>query len=143
MRLRRIAPVIALVVVVFGVGAAAGPAEQEVRGLEETWLQNEDNPAVLENILADDFVHVLPVGFITKAEHMDFVRKHPRPATEKRKFEELRVRVYGETAVATGIVNATMGGEARRMAFTDVFVRRDGKWQAVNAQETPLSTAPQ
>jgi hypothetical protein len=40
--------------------------EQEVRTLEQRWLENEDRPDVLQSILADDFVHVLPSGFISK-----------------------------------------------------------------------------
>jgi hypothetical protein len=31
------------------------------------------------------------------------------------------------------------GKELSRWLFTDVFVRRDGRWQAVNAQETPVA----
>ena len=34
--------------------------------LEIRWLGNEGNPAVLDSILADDFVHVLPTGLINK-----------------------------------------------------------------------------
>ena len=120
---------------------SAQSAEQSVRSLEEQWLANESNPAVLESILADDFVHVLPVGFISKQEQLGFVRSHPQPAGEIRRFEELKVRVYGDTAIATGIVEARegQGAQPRRTMFTDVFVRRNGKWQAVNAQELPLA----
>ena len=118
-------------------------AEQAIREVEEQWLQNESNPAVLESILADDFVHVLPAGFISKQEQLSFVRNHPRPAGETRRFEELRVRVYGDTAIATGIVDARedQSRQPQRTMFTDVFVRRHGKWQAVNAQELPLAMA--
>jgi len=51
------------------------------------------------------------------------------------------VRVYGRTAIATGIViNTGAGGaDAQRSIFTDVFVLRNGTWQAVNAQENALS----
>jgi len=118
-------------------------AEQAIRELEEQWLQNVSNPAVLESILAEDFVHVLSAGFISKQEQLDFVRSHPRPADETRRFEELKIRVYGDTAIATGIVDAMQGdeGQPKRNMFTDVFVKRKGKWQAVNAQELPLATA--
>jgi hypothetical protein len=54
------------------------------------------------------------------------------------------VRIYGEVAIATGIVSTVRdpGNKANRTAFTDVFVRREGKWLAVNAQELPLQSQP-
>ncbi|HEX4567222.1 MAG TPA: DUF4440 domain-containing protein [Vicinamibacterales bacterium] len=60
-------------------------------------------------------------------------------AAQRQRFEELRVRVFGTAAIATGIVAATAtDGKTRKTAFTDVFAHRDGRWSAVNAQETPL-----
>lgn len=116
-------------------------ATQTIRQLEQRWLANEDNPAVLDSILANDFIHVLPEGFISKQEHMAFVRSHPfRQAT--RKFERLDVRIYGTVAIATGVVLAIPAGTGtpERTLFTDVFAFRHGHWQAVNAQETRAAT---
>ena len=49
-------------------------------------------------------------------------------------FTGLRVLIYGDIAIATGsVVN---GGD--RTVFTDVFARRDGRWQAINAQENAV-----
>ncbi|MGH9764542.1 MAG: hypothetical protein ACREDR_34710 [Blastocatellia bacterium] len=39
------------------------------------------------------------------------------------------------------IATTADGTETRRTVFTDVFVYRDGKWQAINAQENVVSTA--
>ncbi len=52
--------------------------------------------------------------------------------------------VYGMTALVRGIVTTTNveGSVIDRLLFTDVFVFRDGKWQAVSAQENSV-TAPQ
>jgi hypothetical protein len=114
--------------------------EQEVKAVEQRWLENEDRPDVVQSILADDFVHVLPVGFISKEDQLAFLSKHPNAFPGSKHFEDLRVRIYGEVAIATGIVSTIhdSGAKAKRTAFTDVFVRRDGKWLAVNAQELPL-----
>ena len=52
------------------------------------------------------------------------------------------MRIYGTTAVANGIVAATLpDGRVQKTAFTDVFAFRGDRWQAVSAQELPL--APQ
>jgi hypothetical protein len=49
--------------------------EQALRQLEEKWLAAQDDPGTLESILADDFIHVLSVGFVTKEEQLDYMRK--------------------------------------------------------------------
>jgi hypothetical protein len=115
-------------------------AEQEVKAVEQRWLENEERPEFVESILADDFVHVLPAGMINKEEHLNYLRQHPHAFPGAKHFEELRVRIYGEVAIANGIVSTVRdsGRSPKRRVFTDVFVRREGKWLAVNAQETPL-----
>jgi hypothetical protein len=114
------------------------PAKRELVTLEQRWLQGEDDPATQEQILADDFVHVLPSGMISKKDQIDFVRSRKRSADElRRHFEQLRIRIYGTVGVVNGMVVATdkSGAAVRKTIFTDVFAYRDGTWQAVNAQE--------
>lgn len=106
--------------------------------LESRWLSLEDDPTALESILASDFLHVVPVGIITKGEQLKFMREHPAPQTKVQKhFEDMHVRVYGNVGIVNGSVVATESGTTQRTLFTDVFAYRDGKWQAVNAQELP------
>ena len=66
--------------------------------------------------------------------------EHPRPAGWGARFDKLKVRVYGSTAIANGIVEASDSPEAklRKTIFTDVFVYRDNRWEAVNAQENEI-----
>jgi hypothetical protein len=101
----------------------------------------ENDPVALEDILAPDFLHVVPVGIITKEEHIRFLREHPAPGqhTHKR-FEDLHVRIYGDTGIVNGTVIETTDRGERKTLFTDVFAYRDGKWQAVTAQELPVAT---
>lgn len=125
-------------------GGSSSAAQQAVIQLEQKWLQNEYDPATLNSILADDFVHVLPNGFISKQQHIGYVQAHPQQKLLKRQFEQLRVRIYGKVAIANGIVaelpaKAAKDGAALKTFFTDVFVFRNERWQAVNAQETPMS----
>jgi hypothetical protein len=115
---------------------------QDLTALEEAWLHARD-AATLERILADDFVHPVPQGyFLTKGEHIEWFRKHPPAAGRQERFESLQIRILGlarEVGIATGIVLVTTpGGREERSVFTDVFVERDGRWQAVNAQENPV-----
>jgi hypothetical protein len=50
------------------------------------------------------------------------------------------VRFYGDVAIVNGSVIATGNGgkELDRTMFTDVFILRQGRWQAVNGQENAV-----
>lgn len=52
------------------------------------------------------------------------------------------MRIYGETAIANGLVigNDASGKQIDRSIFRDVFVYRDGRWRAVNAQENRIAS---
>ena len=107
--------------------------------MENHWLQVENDPNALESILAPDFLHVVPMGIITKEEQLNFMRKHPAPEQRsERHFEDIHVRVYGSVGIVNGMV-VEIGTARRKTLFTDVFAYRDGQWQAVSAQELPAA----
>ena len=113
--------------------------KQELIDLENHWLAAEGNPDALESILASDFLHVVPIGIITKRDQLNFMREHPSPGPVPRKyFEDIHVRVYGNVGIVNGIVVEAGTSAPRKTLFTDVFAYRDGRWQAVNAQELPF-----
>jgi hypothetical protein len=58
----------------------------------------------------------------------------------KKPFDSLKVRLYGDVGIANGIVVASdeHGKDVNQTIFTDVFVYRDGRWQAINAQENKV-----
>jgi Domain of unknown function (DUF4440) len=119
--------------------SARDPAKdrQAIIELEQEWLHAHD-AVTLDRILASDFVHVIPVDhFLDKQEHIDWVVKHPQPKDRHTKFDKLNVRLYGDMGIVNGSVIATdeSGKELDHTMFTDVFIFRDGRWQAVNAQE--------
>jgi hypothetical protein len=87
---------------------------------------------------ASDFVHVVPVGlFLKKRQHIDWVVAHPEPKERHTKFDKLNVRLYGDVGIENESVIATdeNGKELDCAMFTDIFVFRGDRWQAVNAQE--------
>ena len=117
-------------------------SRNRVRAASFGWLQVEDDPVALEGILAPDFLHVVPGAIITKDQHLQFLREHPAGGQRpEKRFEDLHVRVYGEAGIVNGVVIETTDHGERKTLFTDVFACRDGKWQAVSAQELPV-TAP-
>jgi hypothetical protein len=126
-------------------GRQAQKDRQAIIALEQEWLHAEHDAATLDRILAPDFVHVVPVDhFLTKQEHIDWAVKHPESKERHTRFDNLNVRIYGDVGIANGSVVATdaSGKELDRTMFTDVFVHRDGRWQAVNAQENDVRPMP-
>ncbi len=119
---------------------SAEKSKQELLALETRWLQVDDDPMALEGILAPDFLHVVPGAIITKDQHLQFLREHPAGGQRpEKRFEDLHVRVYGDAGIVNGAVIETTDHGERKTLFTDVFAYRDGKWQAVSAQELPAA----
>ena len=115
--------------------------QKTVETLEKQWLAAEHERAALDTILAVDFVHPVSAGvFLTKPQHIDWAVAHPAPKDRRQQFDQLQVRVYGSAAVVTGMVISTdRAGHEDKTVFTDVFAKRNGRWQAVNAQENAVS----
>jgi hypothetical protein len=119
---------------------SAARDRQTLIDLENEWL-NTNDAQTLDRILASDFVHPVFTGdFLTKAQHIDWFTTHPRPANLKPRFERLDIRLYGDVGIANGTVMMSdeNGKETGRNVFTDVFAYRDGRWQAINGQETDV-----
>src|SRR6266516_5111755 len=128
-------------------GSVRRAAQRDGDGLEaieRQWLASEHDSAALGRILAEDFLHPVPAGvFLTKAQHIEWAARHPAPSGQQQRFDQIRIRRYGDVGLVTGLVVTTEGdGREVRTVFTDVFVRRNGRWQAVNAQENAVQPVP-
>jgi len=59
--------------------------------------------------------------------------------------DHVKVRIYGDTAIVTYLSTAKgtdpLGAIDDQRLFTRVFVRRDGRWQQVHSQPTPIRLA--
>ncbi len=73
---------------------------------------------------------------LPKDEQLSYMRKHPaqRPSPTKH-FEDMHVRIYRSVGIVNGVVVRGEAGATYLTLFTDVFTYRQGKWQAVTAQE--------
>ena len=116
------------------------------------YLENEWNDAALkrdlnwhERNLARDFRRVSSRNgaLRTKAEQIQMIRED-KSTFDSSELSDTNVRVDGNTAVVNG-VGRVRGREAdgkpfdRRVRFTDVFIKRDGRWQVWSSQGTPIS----
>ena len=111
---------------------------QTLKATEQAWLDAEKNhdAATFEKLVADDWIAITPDGKSqTKAERVAEIKAaHVTSAT----MGDMKVRVFGDTAVVTGTddeVTMTDGKKSSdHYVWTDVFVRRNGKWLAVASQ---------
>jgi ketosteroid isomerase-like protein len=105
-------------------------------------IRQKDAPT-LAPMLADDFCYRTHFGAETdKAGFLQSVTSSPFEILSLH-GEELNVNIYGDTAVLTGVQIAEARppeGEKEEsvVAFTDVFVRRDGRWLMVLAYGVEL-----
>jgi len=91
-------------------------------------------------LVADDWIIVDPNGEIVDRTRFFEVIKSGALTHDVMESEDFRVRVYGDSAVVTAITSSKgkfMGQEfSTRERATDVFVKRDGRWQCVLTQLT-------
>jgi ketosteroid isomerase-like protein len=91
-------------------------------------------------LLADDWsVTHIDAMVITKEQALEMCRTGPSVTSA---VDQLAVRSYGDTAIVTGRTQAMVSGPSPQtvvLRFTDVFVRRDGRWIAVASHATRLA----
>jgi ketosteroid isomerase-like protein len=121
-------------------------AEQELLNLQREWLDayQKHDATALERIEADDFTLTEGDGKVTtKAEDVASVRnaKPPQP-DDAFDVEDVKVRLYGDTAVLIGrvIIKYRNRGKlvAEQYRYTDTYLKRRGRWQVVASQLTRM-----
>lgn len=98
--------------------------------------------ALAERQLAEDFVRTGPRGEVwDRAQTLANFPSGDGTAARSVTFEDERIRIYGDTAVVTGL--GVMKGKDKqgrpfevRHRCTFVLVKRDGRWQAVAVHQT-------
>ena len=98
--------------------------------------------ATLEGLTSDDYILINANGQLSdKAKTMSDI-KNGVIKLSANDVSDMKVRVYGDTAVVTGKSTAkgTIGGRTLTgpVMFTRVYVKKNGKWQSVAFQQTPI-----
>ena len=96
----------------------------------------------IERLVAVDWIIVGPDGEIVERARFFEVIKSGAMTHDTMESEDFRIRVYGDSAVVTGITRTKgkfMGQEfSTQERSTDVFINRDGQWQCVLTHLTRL-----
>jgi len=116
-------------------------ARQTILRLEEAWkvAQRNTDTSAFARLLAPDFTFIGTSGSLRDRAGYAGSRTGswiPQGATFT--VTDLRVRIYGATAVVTGREHTTGPRFTGSTRFTHVWVRRRGDWQMVAAQRTAI-----
>jgi len=87
----------------------------------------------LQNVLADDLTYTHSNGLVeTKAEHLGNIQSGAI-TYKSMQPENINVKVYGKSAVITGVVNVDGVYEGKafalRLRYTDVYIKKKGTWK--------------
>jgi uncharacterized protein (TIGR02246 family) len=135
---------ITLLAIVSSVPAfAQSAASREVLKLHKEYEEAiaRRDASVHERLFAADYTYTPGNGnLMGRAEHMNFTKSGTVDVKSLRS-EDVRVRVFGDTAIVTGMwvsVDRRAGQEfaERRTRYILVFVRRGRQWQIVAEQRT-------
>ena len=118
--------------------------QDEILKLEKGFTQAilKNDAEAIGRFLADDWIIIDPDGGIVDKVRFLGVVKSGALIHERMDSEEIRVRVYGDSAVVTALT-ATKGNFmghdfTNEERATDVFVKINGRWQCVVSHLTRM-----
>ena len=125
-----------------------GNVEQSIKAMTEQDRQAglKGDVATLDKLLADDFITIRVNGAtFTKAEVLENF-KSGKLKYEAIEISDMKVRVYGDTALVNATANVKghfgatdLSGQYRSVR---VWVKRKGQWQSVSFQVTRIAPQP-
>jgi len=124
--------------------SAASSEVVALKQLERDWndAQKSKDVEKLNLIIGDDWIGVGYDG--NKSNKQDFIRdvKSSSSKLESFEFGDIDVKLMGNVAVVQGgdtEKSSTHGEDSSgKWVWTDVFVKRDGRWQAVRSQSAKV-----
>ena len=136
---------IAATLVATAAGAQVKSDQQILIELERAWdaAFHRQDAKFIETLLADEFVATYGDGSRgDKAKELSLVADN-KQQVDSRRLDEFIVKTFGNTAVVwfTQILVGPVNGKPTeiRYRYVDVWVMRDGRWQAVASQSTRVN----
>jgi ketosteroid isomerase-like protein len=140
--------VVCLLALSLGVAPAfaksGGRAEDQIKKLEQDWAAAmvKDGPAEVDKYEADDIISTDPTGRVTDKTQDKKDLSSGDLKFQSEEVSDLTIHLYGNTAVAAGTatVKGTFKGQdiSGTYRYTDVWVKRGGKWQVVASEATKV-----
>ena len=120
-------------------------AERYIVESERRWAESvaTGDSSTVERILADDFLGVDPKGARYDKTKMIADTRNAQQYFVSNRLNEVKVRFYGDTAIAQGDESwQRRTGERGRFVWTDTWIRRNGRWQIVAAEDLIAPESP-
>lgn len=121
---------------------------QELIECSREWMRAwiEKDEATLTQILADDFLITSARSTGELANKSDYLQNALHGWTaDTFEYERIQVCIYGETAIVHSLARqtATVDGKdwSGKFLLTDVWVKRDGRWQVVTRHSSTPAKA--
>ncbi len=119
--------------------------EEELVKMEKEFTDAivKNDPEVIGRFVTEDWIIINADGGIIDKERFLEVIKSGTLTHEMMQSDDIRVRVYGDSAVVSALTRSK--GKFMEQEFTtherstDVFVRHDGQWRCVLTQLTPFT----
>jgi len=121
------------------------PAEQTLMQMERDWNQATlaKDYKTLNRIMAEDWVGIDFKGVTTTKSESIAELKAGESRNESVELGDMTVRVYGNSAVVIGSDTEKSRYQGKdssgKYAWMDVFVKRNGRWQAVASESTKIA----
>ncbi len=122
-----------------------GQQHKQIENLEQDWRRAllAENVSAMDHLLADDYLGVTANGTLeTKADVLAMRRAGTIHLSEFN-LSDLKVRVYGDTAVVTSKaeLTGTNGGTdiSGHYRYTRVYNRRNGEWRIVSFEASRIA----
>ncbi len=118
--------------------------EETVRRIEYDVAEavGKNDFSVFEKVTTEDFVNITPGGVIQTREAALADMNSRAIKFSNLKLTNVKVRVYGNAAVATYVAEAKFSYKNEdirgKFATTDVFVFRQGEWKIVSSHATKV-----
>lgn len=126
-------------------GVTEGIPAHEVREVKRLYdvAQLKNDATWFERTFAEDYVWIGPDGIVVpKAEYVRDLASHDL-TWESVEAKDMEVRVYGDTAIATGrfFGKGHFKGKLldERQRFTSVLIKRNGRWQIITEHCSKLN----
>lgn len=117
-------------------------SEKEILKLENQWCEAvvKRDTTTLQRLYADEYLCTGSGGDVwNKVQEIAGIASGTYVATSFN-LDDMKSHIYGNVAVVTGsnTIKATYKGKdiSGKYRFTDVFVKRSGRWQCVATQST-------
>jgi ketosteroid isomerase-like protein len=135
-----------------GLLAASADAEEQpsdetqILKLEDDWVRalEKQDRETLNNILAREFTFIEPDGSLVNRDDYLKDRSSNASAIDSLELADVEVRVFGDSALVTGISKITERRLGSRYRFSlrwkELWVKEAGNWKVLAGQATPVNT---